>query len=62
MESVPERIRREYEVAEKMKPVPDVEQLKRWQAEQFANARAWIKVAQLRGKPLSVREQESLNI
>jgi hypothetical protein len=62
VESVRERIRREYEQADKIMGSDQKDRIKRWQAEEFANARAWIKVAQIRGRPLSAREQESLNI
>jgi hypothetical protein len=62
MESVKDRIKREHEAASKMLPAATPERLKRQQAEHFANARAWIQVAQRLGRPLTAREQESLNI
>ena len=61
MESVQERIKREYPAAAKMMP-PDPERIKRMEAERFSTARAWIEVAQRLGRPLTTREQQSLNI
>ena len=61
METVLERIRREYPATKKMFP-PDPDKIKRDLDEELDSARAWIKVAQIRGRPLSAREQESLNI
>jgi hypothetical protein len=62
MESVKDRIKREYGVAEKTMAISNADKIKTCRNEEFENARAWIRVAENRGRGLTLREQENLNI
>jgi hypothetical protein len=62
VESILERLKREHKAATKERTFPDVDAIRSRQEEEFKNAAAWIRVAQIRGRPLTLREQMSLNI
>jgi hypothetical protein len=62
MESVRERIKREWPVAEKMLPMTDPERLRRQKDEELNTAWAWIQVSRRLGRRITERELASINI